>query len=105
MSFVKHDAGKPGVHLLPPLALVEVARVLDYGAAKYSADGWRKVDKRSRYVAAAMRHLLAYQAGEDVDAESGLPHLAHAACCALFLVECQRLGLGVDDRATAPEAA
>jgi hypothetical protein len=27
-----------------------------------------------------MRHLAAWQRGEENDAESGLPHLAHAMC-------------------------
>jgi hypothetical protein len=33
---------------------------------------------------AAMRHMRARYGGEILDSESGLPHLAHAACCCLF---------------------
>jgi hypothetical protein len=72
--------------LLPGDALLEVARVLDYGAQKYSANNWRKVRPGSRYLDAALRHLHAYADGEDNDPESGLSHLGHAACCVLFMI-------------------
>jgi hypothetical protein len=97
-EFVKNDSEKPAAHLLPPLALMEVAKVLAFGAKKYSPNGWRKIDNRSRYAGAIQRHLLQYQSGEDIDPESGLPHLAHLACSALFLLEAHVAGLGKDDR-------
>lgn len=82
----KLDDGKAGWNLIPWSALREVVAVLDYGAQKYAPDNWRKVpDARRRYHNAAMRHLVASFEGEVVDQESGLPHLAHAACCLLFL--------------------
>lgn len=45
-------------------------------------------------IAAAMRHLAAWRDGEQLDEESGLPHLAHALCCIVFLRELDRAGLG-----------
>lgn len=33
------------------------------------------------------RHLWAYRRGEVSDPESGLPHLAHAMCCLMFMAE------------------
>ena len=60
---------------------------MEFGAAKYGADNWQHVpNARQRYFDAAMRHLLAWWDGERLDAESGLPHLAHAGCCILFLL-------------------
>jgi hypothetical protein len=97
-EFVKHDAEKPRVDLLPAVALLAVSRVLGFGARKYKEHGWRTVDRRSRYSAAIGRHWLAWQSGEDTDPESGLPHLAHLACSALFLLEAELVGLGIDDR-------
>lgn len=85
---VKLDAEKPMFDLVPPRALARMVDVLTYGAKKYAPDNWRKVpDRRRRYFAAAMRHLWAWWRGESVDAESGLPHLAHAACCVFFLLD------------------
>jgi hypothetical protein len=33
-----------------------------------------------------MRHLSAWQQGEEIDEESGLPHMAHAMCNLRMLV-------------------
>jgi hypothetical protein len=96
--FMKHDHGKPRMDLLPPEALIEVSRVLGYGANKYAAHNWRKATEWGRYSAAAMRHLTAWMNGEDVDPESGLPHVAHATCCLMFLLALQQTGVGTDDR-------
>lgn len=98
MTFVKHDSGKPRLDLIPPRAAEIIGGVLAYGAKKYSASNWMQGADWSRYSGAALRHLFAFIKGEDNDPESGLPHLAHAACCVLFLLEYQAAGLGTDDR-------
>lgn len=83
----KDDAGKPRWGLLPWRALGSVVDVLTYGAKKYAPHNWQKVpEARERYEDALERHLVAWRLGENVDPESGLPHLAHAACCLLFLL-------------------
>lgn len=83
----KDDQGKLDWTLIPWRGLKPVVRVLEFGAAKYSRGGWRLVeDADRRYLAAAFRHLTAYADGERVDPESGLPHLAHAVCCLLFML-------------------
>lgn len=67
-----------------PLRLV--AAVLTYGARKYAEDSWQQVpDGYKRYEDALDRHLNAWKAREDFDPESGLLHLGHIACNALFL--------------------
>lgn len=87
MNGVKLDAAKPRWSLLPGGTVAEVVEVLEYGAAKYSADNWMKVDNgRTRYYDAAMRHLDSWWRGEKTDAESGKSHLAHAICCLLYLL-------------------
>lgn len=84
---VKLDAGKPRWSLLPFGAIRSVVEVLEYGARKYSPGNWRLVENaRERYFDATLRHLTAWWQGETNDPESGLPHLAHAACCVLFLL-------------------
>ena len=95
---LKHDGGKVPLHLLPAESLVEIAKVLDFGAKKYAAHGWRHGMDWSRLNAALLRHLYAWQMGEDVDPESGQLHLAHAGCCLLFLLSYQKTGVGKDDR-------
>lgn len=82
----KHDQAKPRFSLIPLEPLQDVIAVLEFGASKYGADNWKHVENpQQRYLDAAMRHIMAWQSGDLVDEESGLPHLAHAQCCLLFL--------------------
>ena len=84
----KFDGGKLQYGLLPPSALKDVVQVLTFGAEKYEPDNWKRVpDANRRYFDAAMRHLWAYKVGEIYDSETGVSHLAHAACCILFMNE------------------
>lgn len=83
----KADAGKPRPSLVPPSLVWAVARVREYGCAKYhDPDNWRRVEPK-RYRDALYRHWLAYLDGEELDPESGLPHLWHVACNIAFLIE------------------
>ena len=87
MNGEKHDTGKPRWSLLPRGSIAAILRVLEYGARKYAEGGWAHVpDARRRYYDAAQRHLETWWGGEETDPESGEPHLAHAACCLLFLL-------------------
>ena len=87
---VKHDAEKPMYNLLPPVAIDLMAQVMTFGAKKYKPEGWRTVpDAIPRYQAALLRHSFSMLRGEVIDQESGLPHAAHAMCCAAFLAELQ----------------
>lgn len=94
----KHDSGKVPLELIPTKALEDIAKALDFGAKKYGRWNWTKGFKYTRLIGAAMRHLYAYNAGEDKDPESGLSHLAHCACCIVFLLEHENRKLGQDDR-------
>lgn len=94
----KDDAGKPNPLLLEkgcPRALLEITRVLDFGAHKYEPNSWQNVEVE-RYNAAARRHRLARDLGEDRDPESGLLHLAHEAANLLFQLEMKCRETGVD---------
>lgn len=85
---IKYDTEKPKMNLLPPKAVLEVAKVLTFGAEKYDAENWRKLDNlQSRYTAGALRHIFAHMDGEQLDPETELSHLAHALCCLLFKLE------------------
>tara|TARA_B000000557_G_C20654989_1_gene392141 strand:- start:227 stop:661 length:435 start_codon:yes stop_codon:yes gene_type:complete len=88
MTGIKYDSEKPKMNLLPPKAIVEVAKVLTFGAQKYDAENWRKLDDlQNRYTAGALRHIFAHMDGEKLDPETGLSHMAHALCCLLFKLE------------------
>lgn len=88
---MKFDQEKPRMGLLPPYSLEEISKVLTFGAKKYLPHNWKYVDgAESRYIDAAMRHINAFNQGEQNDPESGLPHLAHALCCLMFVLDIQK---------------
>ncbi len=95
---IKYDTNKLPLQLISTEALNQVAAVLQFGANKYSANNWRSGFDWSRVIGAAMRHLTAFNGGEDKDPESGLSHLAHAACCLMFLLEFEKTHPELDDR-------
>lgn len=83
----KMDNAKVRASLLPRGVVGAVIRVLEFGASKYSPNNWQHVpDARTRYYDAMHRHIDAWWNGEKIDAESGESHLAHAVCCAMFLM-------------------
>ncbi len=65
---------------------LESARVFEYGKRKYAAWNWAKGMPWSVPLACAVRHLLAMLAGEQMDAESGLPHRGHVFCNLSMLI-------------------
>jgi hypothetical protein len=95
---LKFDQDKLPLHLLSTEAMNQTAAVLAFGAEKYAEHNWRKGFVWSRPLSAAMRHITAFNAGEDRDPESGLSHLAHAACCIMFLLEFEKTSKHLDDR-------
>lgn len=94
----KYDAGKPRMDLLDSYAMEELAKVLSFGAEKYAPHNWRKGIAISRLTAAALRHLNSFNGGQDNDEETGLPHLAHAMCCLMFLLWTMKNKPDQDDR-------
>ena len=86
----KADRGKERLTLVPSRIIHYIAQVRMYGNKKYpegGPDNWKQVEPE-RYRDAAARHFLAYlEDPQEVDAESGLPHLWHLACNIAFLCE------------------
>lgn len=93
----KLDAGKVRMGLVLGgfgRALKEVGKVGTYGAEKYTDNGWMEVpDGVARYSDALFRHIFSEACGEEIDADTGLHHAAHAAWNALA-----RLDLILRDR-------
>lgn len=84
----KYDGGKPDWSLVQWRAAEAYVRVLTFGAKKYDRDNWRQVPNlRRRYLAAAVRHIVAWANGETKDPESGEHPLAHAICGLMFILE------------------
>lgn len=90
---------KPPLHLIPAPAMVQEAVVFGLGAEKYGPYNWRQHSvSASVYVAAALRHLMQWNDGEDIDTESGASHLAHARACLGILLDAECQDKLVDDR-------
>lgn len=82
---LKLDEGKARWDLMSPVLLTGIAKVLTFGAVKYSDRNWEKGIKFGRCFAALMRHLWAWWGGQKTDEETGYSHLHHAGCCLMFL--------------------
>ena len=83
----KYDTNKRRWMLLPIRPIEKIIDVLMYGANKYGDNNWKKSPNlEDRYFAALLRHLMAWRKGEHRDPESGMLHLSHAACNAIFLL-------------------
>lgn len=61
------------------------AEHVTYGAAKYNADNWKKVDDTARYYDALLRHLEEWRQVNSVDEENKL-HLTAVFTNAMFLL-------------------
>ncbi len=82
---LKYDKGKPRMDLIPGSCYKSLANVLTFGAKTYKPNSWQGVEP-NRYVAALLRHLVEYMEDpQAVDPESGLLHIEHALCNAMFL--------------------
>lgn len=66
--------------------LSDCAKVFDYGRQKYAEWNWAKGMPWSVPLGCALRHAFAMDSGEELDPESGLPHLAHLQCNILMLM-------------------
>lgn len=94
----KQDNNKPQVSLIPSEAIIEMAKAFTYGAQKYSAHNFKLGIKYSRLIDAALRHLLAFNSGEDIDSESNNNHLGHALASMAMLTYMYHNRTDLDDR-------
>jgi len=81
----RFNQGKLQWSLVDFNAFEDMVRVLEFGAQKYDAHNWKKGLMVSGVCESLIRHLFAYMNGEDIDPESGLPHIGHIQCNAMFL--------------------
>jgi hypothetical protein len=95
---LRYNKGKRRFDLIPPDALAVLADVLTVGSEKYAERNWEAGMPYKDALGSLERHLQAWKAGEDNDPESGLPHLAHVMCNAMFILTWQLRDIGEDDR-------
>ena len=97
----KHfDEGKPALQWIPYEPLTDIAKVFEYGAIKYGQHNFKGGMKWSKMVGSILRHTYKFMNGENLDDESGLPHLAHAGACVMMLLYFYKHHPDLDDRAT-----
>ena len=97
-SGARFNTGKPDYSLIPLCTMEDEAKVWAYGKQKYAAWNWAKGMAWSVPLACLMRHIAAWQKGEELDPESGLPHLAHAMCNLRMLTLYSKTFTEGDDR-------
>jgi hypothetical protein len=90
---------KVPLHNIPCRPLFEVGLAFMEGARKYGSHNYRDVGVRaSVYYDAVMRHLMAWWEGEEIDPDSGVPHIIKAIACLFVLRDSMYMCNWSDDR-------
>lgn len=84
--------------LIPAGPLWQLAEHYGRGAEKYGDRNWEAGYNFSMSFQAMERHAWAFWAGEDLDSETGTPHLAAVLFHAMALLEFSRTHPEKDDR-------
>ena len=90
---------KPTMANISAAVMAEVGVGMHEGARKYGSHNYR-VTKiyASTYYPALLRHITAWWEGEDIDPDSGVPHVSKLIACASVLRDAEIQGMLVDDR-------
>lgn len=84
---MKNNEGKYKPTLIYKSFIEALANVRQFGVDKHgNKEDWRTTNSILHYDA-CLRHIYAALDNEELDKESGLLHLAHAACNLMFLIE------------------
>lgn len=97
---IKYDTVKPKLSLIPFHATWGIGEAMTYGANKYNDYNYKRGKGLDwcRVLSANLRHLIQWNAGEDLDQESGLNHLKHAGACNVMLIDLVESKIGKDTR-------
>jgi hypothetical protein len=82
---LRYNSGKPEVSQLDPKFILAMADHMKKSEAKYGKYNWALGQEFHTPFDCAMRHILAFMAGEDMDKESGTNHIISAACNLMIL--------------------
>lgn len=98
----RHNSGKPKVSLVLEAreAIEGIAKVMEHGAKNHGRKNWRAGDglPMTEVLDSLTRHTLAVLSGEDIDEESGLPHVDLIATNGLMLSQLAKTNPNSDDR-------
>jgi hypothetical protein len=72
---------------LDPLAMFQLAGIIQKGAEKYGRDNWKRITPEE-HLNHALQHIFAHLAGDKQD-----DHLGHAFCRLMFAIVVDRDGL------------
>lgn len=90
---------KAPLSTVPANVLAELGVAMLEGALKYGRHNYRQAGVRaSVYYDALMRHIMAWWEGEDIDPDSGLPHIVKAIATLVVLRDADFRGMLEDDR-------
>jgi hypothetical protein len=81
---LRYNEGKRKWSLVHFKSLEPMIEVLEYGANKYAPKNWQKGLDKSEILESLQRHVAKLFDGEDIDSESGLHHIGHIMCNAMF---------------------
>lgn len=81
----RYNEGKVQTREIDPNFILGIGEVLTKSRAKYEHFNWCKPTKLSTPYESLMRHLMAFQSGEETDKETGSHHLLHAATNLMFM--------------------
>lgn len=81
---LRYNAGKRKWSLVHYQSLEPMIEVLEFGAKKYAPHNWMKGLDPKEVLESLQRHLAKLMDGEEKDAETGVSHIGHIMCNAMF---------------------
>jgi hypothetical protein len=94
----KKGIKKQRFDLVPPRAVMELAKLYGRGAQKYAPNNFRLGYETSKSFGAGQRHGILFWSGEDIDTEMGCHHLASFAWHCFTILESSVTHPEFDDR-------
>lgn len=98
----KGEAGATKLPLrsIPWAVVLEASLGTGEGSIKYGLHNWRESGgvETMTYIEAAQRHLIAYILGEDLDPDTGLPHITKAIASLMVVRDAMIHGVATDNR-------